>query len=311
MVNAGANLDGREATIAEMRSSATSGSLPADAYDVAGRPRNDLRSRPVQRLVVMGDSIAYGMAAGDPGNQWVQTLAGLIRAFQNAPLRVFNNSIPANVISPAAPGYNAKDVWATAPSGIEHYEHDMIGYAPDLAVYAYGLNDARCGHALPSFMQAYREMVVNTVKRLPDALTVLVGPYWGLQFDAPAWANAKYETLRVEFGKFALAGDSLVLAYNAAIADLATETGALFVNLYSLLEGAPWLLNADMCHFNDIGQALIGMKVFLDIAAHCSFLSLRSRHMEEQLRLGIWDTGGTDALPQAIDSWRKIDTWKR
>lgn len=311
MANAGANLDGREATMTEMRASASSGSLPGDAYDFAGGPRNDLRSRPVQRLVVMGDSIAYGMAAGDAGNEWVQILAGLIRGFQDAPLRIFNNSIPANVISPAAPGYDAKDVWATAPSAIEHYEQDMIAYAPDLAVYAYGLNDARCGHALPSFMQAYREMVVSTVKRLPDALPVLVGPYWGLQFDAQAWANTKYEGLRVEFGKFALAGDRLVLAYNAAIADLAAETGALFVNLYSLLEGAPWLLNADMCHFNDIGQALIGMKVFLDIAAHCSFLSLRSRHMEEQLRLGIWDTGGTDALPQAIDSWRKIDTWKR
>ena len=311
MASEGANPGRREAATAEMRSWASSDSLPGYARDDAGGTRNDLRSGPVRRLVVMGDSIAYGMAAGNAENQWVQALAGLIREFQDAPLRVFNNSIPANVISPEAPGYDPKGVWATSPSAIEYYERGMIGYAPDLAVYAYGLNDARCGHALPGFMRAYREMVVDTVKRLPDALTVLVGPYWGLQFDAEAWAKARREDLRVDFGKFALAGDSLVLAYNTAIAELASETGALFVDLYSLLEGAPWLLNADMCHFNDVGHAVIGMKVFLDIAARCSFVSRRSRHMEEQLHMGIGNTGGTDALPPAIDSWRRVDTWRR
>jgi hypothetical protein len=77
----------------------------------------------------MGESITYGMAAGDLNNEWVQSLAGLIRRFQDSPLRVFNDAIPANVISPAAPGYDPKDVYGTAaPSAIGRNEQDMINY---------------------------------------------------------------------------------------------------------------------------------------------------------------------------------------
>ena len=56
--------------------------------------RQDYRSQPVRRMVVMGESNAYGMSAGDPVNEWVQALAFLIRRFQDGPLRVFNNAIP-------------------------------------------------------------------------------------------------------------------------------------------------------------------------------------------------------------------------
>lgn len=296
------------ASLGAILSSASLRPSPGQGSGNTSRLRKDVRSKPIQRLVVMGESNAYGMSAGDPNNGWVQCLAGLIRRFQDSPLRVFNNSIPANVISPAAPGYDAKWVYGTAPSGIERYEQDMISYRPDLAMYAYGLNDARCGHSLNSFMQTYQEIVVNTIKKLPDALVVLVGPYWNLQFDAQTWADPKY---RGWFGKFNLPGDALVTSYNTAIATLARETGALFVDLYSLLEGATWLLTADACHFNDVGQAMIGMKVFLEIAARCSFLSLKSKRMEEELNLSIHNTGGTDALPYVIDSWRKTDTWKK
>ena len=67
--------------------------------------REDYRSEPARRLVVMGESNAYGMSASSPKNEWVQVLADCIREFQHESLRVFNNSIPANVISPNAPGY--------------------------------------------------------------------------------------------------------------------------------------------------------------------------------------------------------------
>lgn len=296
------------ASFGALLSSASLRASPGQGSGNASRLRKDIRSKSIQRLVVMGESNAYGMSAGDPNNEWVQSLAGLIRRFQDSPLRVFNNSIPANVISPAAPGYDPKWFYGTAPTAIERYEQDMISYRPDLAVYAYGLNDARCGHSLNSFMQVYREIVVNTIKKLPDALVVLAGSYWNLQFDAQTWADPKY---RGRFGKFNLPGDALVTSYNQAIATMARETGALFIDLYSLLEGATWLLTADGCHFNDVGQAMIGMKVFLEIAARCSFLSLKSKRMEEELNLGIHNTGGTDCLPYVIDSWRKTDTWKK
>ena len=120
--------------------------------------KHDYRSAAVRRLVVMGESNAYGMCAGDPLNEWVQVLAFLIRRFQDGPLRVFNNSIPSNVISPRAPGYDAKHIYGTAPSALERFKEDTIDYRPDMAVYAYGLNDSRCGHALESFIEDYEKI---------------------------------------------------------------------------------------------------------------------------------------------------------
>ncbi|MFH1740697.1 MAG: SGNH/GDSL hydrolase family protein [bacterium] len=268
--------------------------------------RDDYRSEPVRRLVVMGESNAYGMCASSPKNEWVQVLGEYIREFQDEPVRVINNAIPANVISPDAPGYEPGNVYATAPSALERFETDMIAYRPDMAVYAYGLNDSRCGHEIKSFMRAYKTIVSKTREELPESLVVLVGPYWNLQYDAQTWSNPKYEG---RFGKFNRAGDHLVLAYNQAIEELARESGAIFVDVYHLLEGAPWLLTEDACHFNDVGQCMIGLAVFCQLAAHCSFLSSKSRRMEKETNSNIHNTGGTGALPHVIHTWRKVDKW--
>jgi hypothetical protein len=58
------------------------------------RKRNDKRSKPVRRLVVMGESNGYGMSASSPKNEWVQVLGECIREFQDEAVRVFNNAIP-------------------------------------------------------------------------------------------------------------------------------------------------------------------------------------------------------------------------
>ncbi len=200
------------------------------------------------------------------------------------------------------------DRYATAPSALERYEQDMIAYRPDMAVYAYGLNDSRCGHPLDSFLAAYETIVAKTQDALPEALVVLVGPYWNLQYDAETWSDPKYAA---RFGKFGRAGDDLVLAYNEAIAGLASRRSALFVDVYHVLEGAPWLLHGDACHFTDIGQRIIGLTVFCTVAASCSFLSRKSKAIEEKLNLSIGNTGGTDALPHVIETWRKADGWKQ
>ena len=56
-------------------------------------------------MVVIGDSITYGMCAYRPDHQWSRVLANLLRAFQDGELEVFNRGLPAEVLSPAAPGY--------------------------------------------------------------------------------------------------------------------------------------------------------------------------------------------------------------
>src|SRR2546427_1884659 len=211
--------------------------------------RRDYRTVPVRKMVVMGESNAYGMVAGDPQNEWVQVVAGLIRRHQDGYLRVLNNSIPSNVISPDAPGYEPlTGVVATAPSAVERYRTDMISHRPDLAIYAYGLNDSRCGHPTKSFIKAYEQIVSDTRTTLSEALIVLVGPYWNPQYNPALWRDQRFDKARVESGRFARPGDDLVLQYNKAIAQLAATYECLFVDLYGLLDGAEGLAHASLLH---------------------------------------------------------------
>jgi lysophospholipase L1-like esterase len=270
--------------------------------------KDDFRFKYIKRMVVMGESNAYGMSAGDPSNEWVQVLSSCIRKFQKAPIRVFNNSIPANVISPRAPGYDSKDLFGTSPSAIERYKDDMISYKPDLAVYAYGLNDSRCGHDVKSFIKDYEEIISETRKHLKESLIVLVGPYWNLQYDEELWRKKKK---KIDFGKFSNFGDKLVKIYNLEISKLAKRCNAIFVNIYEFLEGAYWLLSDDACHFHDTGQYIIGQIIFITIATNSSFLSKDSIMNARKAGFTIYNTGGTNALPNSINKWRKIDEWKK
>ena len=188
----------------------------------------------------------------------------------------------------------------------------MIAYQPDMAVFAYGLNDSRCGHETESFIADYEQIVGDTRAQLPEALIVLVGPYWNLQYDAEEWAKPEYEQLRdEERNPFGLGGDEIVLEYNSAIAELADRHGGVFVDVYAATEGAPWLLHGDHCHFTDLGQWVIGQTVFATIASSCSFIAAKSLAAAREGGLDIRTTGGTEALPHVIQHWRDVENWRR
>jgi lysophospholipase L1-like esterase len=275
--------------------------------------RTDLRSEPVRRLVVMGESNAYGMCATRPECEWVQVVARLIREHQDGPVQVLNNAIPSNVISPGAPFYDPTDEFAQRPTALDRYRADMIERQPDLAVFAYGLNDAAQGHAASGFLTAYEQLVRDTRSSCPQALILLVGPYWGLAHDPEAFASriAEYEAIdrydvewlrryAAQFG-----GPELVSSYRSGIARLADAYGAIFVDLYPSLEGATWLLHGDTVHFNDVGQTLIGLTVFAAIASRCSFVAAQSRRAERELDSAVWTTGGTQSMTGAYGFWRR------
>lgn len=267
--------------------------------------RYDYRATPVRKLVVMGESTAYGMCATDPENEWPQVVSTLIRHHQDGYLRVLNNSIPGNVISPAAPGYIPfRGDYFTAPSALERYGEDMIAHAPDLCVYAYGVNDANCGHETESFLRDYETIVRETRRQLPEALVVLVGPSWCLQHDEEVWASHEYDWHRQAYEIWARSGDDLVVAANRGISDLARRHGCLFVDVFSVLEGATWLIHEDAQHVTDVGQTVIGLSVFAQLAANCSFLSTKSIAAFREGHFSIRDTGGTSALPHVIGTWR-------
>jgi hypothetical protein len=135
----------------------------------------DYRKKPVRKMVLLGESNAFGMCASDPRNEWAQTVANLIRDFQDEALIFLNNAIPANVISPRSPGYSSLPEYAL-PTAIERYKKDIIEHDPDLTIIAYGLNDSRCGNPVNSFIKDL-ETIVKDVKNNTKSLIILTSPY--------------------------------------------------------------------------------------------------------------------------------------
>ena len=266
-------------------------------------PRRDYRGSPVRKMVVIGESNAFGMNASDPRNEWVQAVANLIRDFQEGPLQVVNNAIPANVISRRSPGYSSEDN-RSLPTALDRYREDLIMQDPDLAVIAYGLNDSRCGYPAELFLQDY-EQIVRDVRNDTDALVVLTGPYWNTQHDVELWSTVSTNpNWVVDFGKFSKVGRDLVVSYVAGIRDLAERAECLFVDVFSPFEGSSWLLTDDHCHYSDIGQRVLGLAVFQAIAANCSFIGTKSLQIARQGDFTVRNTGGTQGMSRMNQLWR-------
>jgi lysophospholipase L1-like esterase len=256
-------------------------------------------------MVVMGESNAFGMCASDPRNEWVQTVGNLIRDFQDEPLVLYNNSIPANVISPRSPGYACLPA-VGKPSAVERYQEDLLAPRPDLVILAYGLNDSRCGNPVASFIADF-ETVVRGAAEKTEALIVLAGPYWNTQYNREMWEalNPKPEWATGEYEVFAKIGRALVWSYVAEIERLAKRYECLFVDLFSPTEDCPWLLHEDQCHFNDVGQRVLGNLVFGAIAANCSFVARRSQRLSQAGSFDTTNTGGTQGQSRMIQGWLK------
>jgi len=261
----------------------------------------DYRSEPVRRMVVIGESNAFGMCAIEPRNEWVQTLANLIRDFQGEPLQVFNNAIPANVIGPESPGYGT--MVGTKPSALERYKTDLIALKPDLAVIAYGLNDARCGNPAGKFLRDL-EKIISDTRREANSLIVLTSPYWVPQFDPGLLDSMKVQH---NYGPapFNKVGREPVLSYVVGMREIAERYDCIFVDFFMANEGAVWLLNDDMVHYNDVGQRVIGQLVFNAIAARCSFIGRKSIRQAREGRFSIANTGGTNAMSKWIEIWHE------
>jgi lysophospholipase L1-like esterase len=264
--------------------------------------KQDMREAPVRRLVLLGESNGFGMCAGDPRNEWFQSLAGLLRDFQDEPLVALNHSVPGCVISPRSPGYPGLPEGAL-PSALERYETEVIGAAPDLVVLAFGLNDSRCGNPVDAFIEDLEAIVADTQART-SALVVITSPYWNTQYNPalwkthrPSWADDP------TWAAFTREGDALVTSYVRQMRALAERRKCIFVDLYSLTEDCLWLMNQDQCHFNDVGHRVIGQAVFHAVASRCSFVGRKSIRQAAEAGLDVSNTGGTGATSRMVQLW--------
>jgi len=262
--------------------------------------KKDYFDRPVRKLVMLGESNAFGMCASDPRNEWAQTVANLIRDFQDEALTFINNAIPANVIGPKSPGYKSLPDYAL-PTAVERYEKDIIDHDPDMTIIAYGLNDSRCGNPVGVFIKDL-ETIVSGVKDKTRSLVVLTSPYWNTQYNKELWDNLenKPEWVDGRYKVFSRPGRDLVWAYVEEIEKLALKYDCLFVDLFTPTEDCLWLLNRDHDHFNDIGQKVIGQLVFNKIACSCSFIGSKSKRIEIEGNFDITNTGGTGCQTRSI-----------
>ena len=249
-----------------------------------------MASAPYRRMVVLGDSIAYGMCAHRPENEWHQVAAALLGRFQADAPAVFNRGLPAGVISPRCPGYEE----SAKPSLLERYEEHGIDLDPDLVIIAEGLNDMRSGMPLEEYI-ADLETIVTGIGARTDALVVLVGIYHQVYGKGandpdvyPTWTKWNQD---------------VATAYNLAIRLTAERLGALFVDAQAIMGGADWLLHVDSCHLNDLGHVLIGNGIFGAIARHDEGLAAETFRTIEADDVSILNTGGTDTDETIRDLW--------
>ena len=203
-------------------------------------------------MLVMGDSIAWGMSASRPDRAWASVAAAQLREFGSPHLELVNRGIPASVISPRNPGYAV----SARPSLIERCGSDCAQVNPDLVVIAEAVNDMRAGMPVADYA-ADLELAVAEVRRHTDALVVLIGIYhqrYGCGANEPRfypdwsrWQPADLPT------------------FNATAQQLARRTGCLFVDALGILRGADNTLDADCCHLNDVGHQLVGNAIFREV----------------------------------------------
>ncbi len=245
---------------------------------------------PFGRMVILGDSISYGMCAYEPANQWNQVVAQLLRKFQDEPLTVFNRGLPASVISPRCPGYTQ----SAKPSLIERYQQHCLELRPDLVIIAEGTNDMRSGMPVQEYMEDLTAIVTD-IQAQTDALIVLVGIYhqiYGRGGNDPAtrpiWTKWTPDTPAV---------------FNVAVRLVAQKCKALFVDAQAVLGGADWVLHPDACHLNDLGHVLIGNAIFQRIAVHTSGAAQKTMRIIEENDVSTLNTGGADTDADIQQLW--------
>jgi lysophospholipase L1-like esterase len=241
-------------------------------------------------MVVIGDSITYGMCAYRPDHQWSRVLANLLRGFQDGELEVLNRGLPAEVLSPGAPGYSE----SAKPSLMERYGRHCIDLQPDLVIIAEGLNDMRSGMAIQAYI-AELEHIVTDIREQTGALVMLLGIYHQIHGrgandpDAlPVWTQWN---------------PSVAVLYNQSVRLVADRCGALFVDVQAAMGGADWTLNPDCCHPNDLGHVLIGRAVFQVLATRCPALGDKTLPEIERFAISTENTGGADTDEEIRAIW--------
>ncbi|WP_157245027.1 GDSL-type esterase/lipase family protein [Nonomuraea typhae] len=163
--------------------------------------------RPAARIVIMGDSIAYGRS--DPGGGWAGRLAAAHIAADEAEHRVFHLAVPGSTLA---------DVSAQAPAV-------LAPRLPDTVLVAAGVNDsARQEDGWAGHLGALAATVLSRNARL-----VVLGPAW-----LDETRTRDYEGLRFT--------EERALALRAGVRSWCAEHHVDFLDMWEPLRDRPELL---------------------------------------------------------------------
>jgi hypothetical protein len=65
----------------------------------------DLRSEPVGRVVVLGESTTWGYSVSSKEKCWVNQVVRMLEEFQGGEIELINQGIGSNVLTPKCPAY--------------------------------------------------------------------------------------------------------------------------------------------------------------------------------------------------------------
>ncbi len=248
----------------------------------------DYASQPFHTLVTLGDSITAGGTATRPELCWASLLADQISEAQAAPLTLINSGRGGDVISARSSGaFHSHN--QGYPTGLERFEKNVINYRPDLVIIAYGLNDVVCGTPLHIFVDDL-EALTTTIRDRTGALIVLLDCYY------TNWVWPDQPDFLV-YGRREVA-----LAYNRAIEEQARRLDVLFADVWDAMAEAPWVVDHDGVHPNNLGHRLIAGRVFEVLARNCSVMA----HKAEQDREQFVQWRDESRFKEGFGSWKGV-----
>jgi lysophospholipase L1-like esterase len=64
--------------------------------------------------------------------------------------------------------------------------------------------------------------------------------------------------------------------YNRITGKCAEDNGILFADVFNMISQAPWVVDTDNVHLNDLGHMAVACRIFETLAANCSCLSIKA-----------------------------------
>jgi lysophospholipase L1-like esterase len=246
----------------------------------------DFRKEPFRRLVIMGESTVQGGPwLPRKEDRFADVLVRLIDACQGNAVEYHNKGIGANAISPRSPGY----AQSAKPSALERYKTDVIDLQPDLFILCYGLNDMRAGMPVEDFRDDMAA-IIRDVKKACAPLTLLTTVYY-----MTGWRS---------FPPYDKGSVPLTMRYNDCIRGLAAEYDCILADIWAAEGAADWLIHYDGVHANQVGNMIIGHRIFEALAKHCSGLTNQAFR---QARDTEWSKETSRMRTDAGDPFQK--TW--